>query len=152
MRRLIPPLHEAMKALLPLWTRTPAPSTRTWPRVGHAEGHGRRSSGRAHDAMQAGCKAAVEVPLAVMRLADGCWEAMVEMARARQLRVALRPRGGRQGARGRGLGRLAQRAINLPGIEDEAFRRATGEEAERLAARAAAMRDAVLSTLAARKD
>jgi glutamate formiminotransferase/formiminotetrahydrofolate cyclodeaminase len=41
-------------------------------------------------------------------------------------------------------------AINLPGIEDEAFRRATTEEAEALAARAALMRDTVLKTLAAR--
>jgi hypothetical protein len=43
-------------------------------------------------------------------------------------------------------------AINLPGIEDAAFRGATGAEAERLAARAAAMRDSVLATLAGRKD
>jgi glutamate formiminotransferase/formiminotetrahydrofolate cyclodeaminase len=41
-------------------------------------------------------------------------------------------------------------AINLPGIEDEGFRRATAEEAEALAARAAVMRDAVLKTLANR--
>jgi glutamate formiminotransferase/formiminotetrahydrofolate cyclodeaminase len=43
-------------------------------------------------------------------------------------------------------------AINLPGIEDEAFRRTTGDEAERLAARAAAMREQVLKTLAARTE
>jgi formiminotetrahydrofolate cyclodeaminase len=41
-------------------------------------------------------------------------------------------------------------AINLPGIEDEAFRRSTNDEAEALAARAALMRDTVLRSLAAR--
>ncbi len=41
-------------------------------------------------------------------------------------------------------------AINLPGIEDEAFRRATEEEARTLADRAAAMRDRVIEAVAAR--
>jgi formiminotetrahydrofolate cyclodeaminase len=41
-------------------------------------------------------------------------------------------------------------AINLPGIDDEAFRKATAEEAEGLAARAAAMRDKVIEALATR--
>jgi glutamate formiminotransferase/formiminotetrahydrofolate cyclodeaminase len=41
-------------------------------------------------------------------------------------------------------------AINLPGIEDEAFRRTVADEAEALAARAAAMRDDVLHVLAGR--
>ena len=40
--------------------------------------------------------------------------------------------------------------INLPGIEDEAFRRATAEEAEALTARGALMRDEVVKILAAR--
>ena len=43
-------------------------------------------------------------------------------------------------------------AVNLPGIEDEGFRRATGDEAARLAARAAAMIDQVLKTLASRTE
>jgi glutamate formiminotransferase/formiminotetrahydrofolate cyclodeaminase len=42
-------------------------------------------------------------------------------------------------------------AINLPGLEDEAFRKATWAEVETLTARAAAKRDEVLATLAARK-
>jgi hypothetical protein len=42
-------------------------------------------------------------------------------------------------------------ATNLPGIDDEAFRKATAEEAEALAARAALMRDKVLKAIAARK-
>jgi glutamate formiminotransferase/formiminotetrahydrofolate cyclodeaminase len=42
-------------------------------------------------------------------------------------------------------------ATNLPGIDDEVFRKATAEEAEALAARAALMRDKVLKAIAARK-
>jgi len=42
-------------------------------------------------------------------------------------------------------------AVNLPGIEDEAFRQAAGQEADALAARAVMMRDEVLEILALRQ-
>ena len=42
-------------------------------------------------------------------------------------------------------------AINLPGIEDEDYRKEAGTESESLAARAAAKRDEVLAALAARR-
>ena len=103
-----------------------------------------------HAAMQAGLKAAVQVPLEVMRTADRCWEPMAEMAAhgnpasRSDLEVGAR-------ALETGIwGASRNVAINLPGIEDEAFRRTTRDEAEALAARAAAMRDKVLETVAAR--
>ena len=105
-----------------------------------------------HDAMQAGLKAAVEVPLEVMRTADRCWEAMLEMAREGNFASRSDLEVGAKALEAGIWGASRNVAINLPGIEDEAFRRATGEEAERLAARAAAMRDSVLATLAARQD
>jgi formiminotetrahydrofolate cyclodeaminase len=43
-------------------------------------------------------------------------------------------------------------AINLPGIEDEAYRQTVAAEAETLASRAAAKRDEVLAALAQRKE
>ena len=150
MRRLIPPLHEAMKALLPLVDADTRAFDAYLAAVGDAEGHG-REAGRATTRMQAGLQGrgrgaargdARGRPLLGGDGRDGA---------RRQLRLPLRPRGGRQ-ARSRpasGAPR-ATSLINLPGIEDEAFRRATGDEAERLAARAAAMRDAVLATLATR--
>ena len=49
----------------------------------------------------------------------------------------------------------ARRPANVPqvpGIEDEDFRRATSEESDRLATRAAAMRDQVIATLSARTE
>jgi len=42
-------------------------------------------------------------------------------------------------------------AINLPGIDDEAYRKEAAAESESLAARAAAKRDEVLAVLAARR-
>ncbi len=149
MRRLIPSLDEAMKALLPLIDR----DTRAFdaylaavgmPKDGEAEKKAR------HDAMQAGLKAAVLVPLEVMRTADRCWEAMVEMAREGNFASRSDLEVGAKALEAGIWGASRNVAINLPGVEDEAFRRATGDEAGRLAARAAAMRDQVVATLAAR--
>ena len=101
--------------------------------------------------MQAGLKAAIEVPLEVMRLADRCWDAMAEMAvhgnfsSRSDLEVGAR-------ALETGIwGASRNVAINLPGLEDETFRRAAEAEIEALTSRAAAKRDEVLATLAARK-
>jgi glutamate formiminotransferase/formiminotetrahydrofolate cyclodeaminase len=149
MRRLIPPLHEAMQALLPLVDR----DTRAFdaylaavglPNETEAEKAARRA------AMQAGLKAAVEVPLEVMRTADRCWEPMLEMA------VHGNPASRSDVEVGAKLleagiwGAARNVAINLPQIEDEAFRKAALGEADSLAARAAVQRDRVLATVAAR--
>jgi glutamate formiminotransferase/formiminotetrahydrofolate cyclodeaminase len=101
-------------------------------------------------AMQDGLKAAVQVPLEVMRTADRCWEAMVEMAAHGNPASRSDLEVGAKALEAGAWGAFRNVAINLPGIEDEAFRRATAEEAEALAARAALLRDKVLEALAAR--
>jgi len=151
MRRLIPPLDEAMKALLPLVDKDTRAFDAYLAAVGMPKETADEKKAR-HDAMQAGLKLAVEVPLEVMRTADRCWEAMVEMAREGNLASRSDLEVGAKALEAGAWGSSRNVAINLPGIEDEAFRRATGDEAERLAARAAAMRDSVLATLAARQD
>jgi glutamate formiminotransferase/formiminotetrahydrofolate cyclodeaminase len=150
MRRSIPPLDDAMKGLLPLVDRDTRAFDAYLAAVGMPKGTNEERSAR-HAAMQEGLKAAVQVPLEVMRTADRCWEAMTEMAAhgnpasRSDLEVGAR-------ALETGIwGALRNVAINLPGIEDEAFRRSTNEEAEALANRAALMRDTVLRTLAARR-
>jgi glutamate formiminotransferase/formiminotetrahydrofolate cyclodeaminase len=150
MRRLIPPLHEAMKDLLPLIDRDTRAFDAYLAAVGMPKDSAEEKAAR-NAAMQDGLKAAVQVPLDVMRTGDRCWDAMAEMAvhgnpaSRSDLEVGARAlEAGIWGA-GRNV------AINLPGIEDEAFRKATAEEAEALAARAASMRDSVLEALAARE-
>ena len=150
MRRLIPPLDEAMKALLPLVDKDTR-GLRRLPRCGLAmpkDSEAEKQARRA--AMQAGLKQAVQVPLEVMRTADSCWDAMAEMAREGNFASRSDLEVGAKALEAGIWGASRNVAVNLPGIDDEAFRRATGDEAERLAARAAAMRDAVLATLATR--
>ncbi|MFN8094397.1 MAG: glutamate formimidoyltransferase, partial [Vicinamibacteria bacterium] len=79
MRRLIPPLHEAMKALLPLVDRDTRAFDAYLAAVGMPKDTDAEKAAR-HGAMQAGLKEAVQVPLLVMRTADACWETLVEMA------------------------------------------------------------------------
>jgi glutamate formiminotransferase/formiminotetrahydrofolate cyclodeaminase len=149
MRRLIPPLDGAMKDLLPLIDRDTRAFDAYLAAVGMPKDTPEEKAAR-HAAMQEGLKAAVQVPLEVMRTADRCWDAMAEMAvhgnpaSRSDLEVGAR-------ALETGIwGAYRNVAINLPGIEDEAFRRATEAEAKALADRAAAMRDEVIEAVGVR--
>jgi glutamate formiminotransferase/formiminotetrahydrofolate cyclodeaminase len=149
MRRLIPPLDAAMKALVPLVDKDARAFDAYLAAVGMKKDTAEEKHAR-HAAMQAGLREAVAVPLEVMRTADRCWDAMVEMAREGNFASRSDLEVGARSLETGIWGASRNVLVNLPGIEDEAFRRATAEEAERLAARAAAMRDAVLATLAGR--
>ena len=150
MRRLIPPLDAAMKGLLPLIDRDTRAFDGYMEALGMPKETGEEKATRDR-AMQEGLKAAVQVPLDVMRIGDLSWDAMVEMAahgnmasRA-DLEVAAK-------ALETGIwGASRNVAINLPEIEDEAYRKEAGAESESLAGRAAAKRDEVLAVLAARR-
>jgi glutamate formiminotransferase / formiminotetrahydrofolate cyclodeaminase len=149
MRRLIPPLHEAMKELLPLIDRDTRAFDAYLAAVGMPKDTPEEKTAR-HAAMQEGLKAAVRVPLDVMRTADRCWEAMTEMADHGNPASRSDLEVGAKALEAGIWGAFRNVAINLPGIEDEPFRQATTEEAEALATRAAAARDAVLKALSAR--
>jgi glutamate formiminotransferase/formiminotetrahydrofolate cyclodeaminase len=151
MRRLIPPLDQAMKALVPLVDK----DTRAFDAYLAAVGMPKRTEeerAARHAALQAGLRQAVQVPLEVMRTADRCWEALAEMAREGNFASRSDLEVG-AGALELGIwGASRNVAINLPGIEDEAFRRATSGEADELVARARAMRERVLAALAERRE
>ncbi len=150
MRRLIPPLDEAMKSLLPMIDR----DTRAFD--GYMEALGmpketEREKVTRDRAMQDGLKAAVQVPLDVMRIGDRSWDAMVEMAAHGNIASRSDLEVAAKALEAGVWGASRNVAINLPGIEDEAYRKEAGTESESLAARAAAKRDEVLAVLAARR-
>jgi glutamate formiminotransferase/formiminotetrahydrofolate cyclodeaminase len=150
MRRLIPPLHEGMKDLLPLIDRDTRAFDAYLAAAGMPKDTAEEKAAR-HTAMQEGLKAAVQVPLEVMRTADRCWEPMTEMAAHGNPASRSDLEVGTKALEAGIWGAFRNVATNLPGIDDEAFRKATAEEAEALAARAALMRDKVLKAIAARK-
>jgi glutamate formiminotransferase/formiminotetrahydrofolate cyclodeaminase len=151
MRRLIPPLHQAMKDLLPMIDR----DTRAFDGYMEAMGMPKDTEEEKvarHRAMQDGLKAAVQVPLDVMRIADRAWDAMVEMAAHGNIASRSDLEVGARALETGLWGASRNVAINLPGIEDETYRQTAADEAETLASRAAAKRDEILTTLAARKE
>jgi glutamate formiminotransferase / formiminotetrahydrofolate cyclodeaminase len=150
MRRLIPPLHEGMKALLPLIDRDTRAFDAYLAAVGMPKDTDEEKAAR-RTAMQEGLKAAVQVPLEVMKTADRCWEAMAEMAAHGNPASRSDLEVGAKALEAGIWGASRNVATNLPGIEDEPFRQATAQEADALAARAVMMRDEVLEILALRQ-
>jgi len=151
MRRLIPPLHHAMADLLPMIDR----DTRAFDGYMQAVGMPRNTDGEKaarHRAMQEGLKAAVQVPLEVMRVADRAWDAMVAMAVHGNIASRSDLEVGAKALETGIWGASRNVAINLPGIEDEAYRKTASDKSEALTSRAARKRDEVLAAFATRKE
>lgn len=135
MRRLIPPLHQAMEALVPLIDA----DTRAFADYMAAMGLPKETeeqSARRREAMEAGLKKAIEVPLSVLRLGDECGEAMMEMARHGNVASRSDLEVGAKALEAGVWGAYRNVLTNLPGITDDAFRAAAGAEAEAIAKRA----------------
>jgi glutamate formiminotransferase/formiminotetrahydrofolate cyclodeaminase len=149
MREHIPPVHEAMQRLIPMIDADTNAfnhymEAMALPQDTEAERKAR------HVAMQEGLKQAIEVPLTTMRVADGSWDSMVELAR--HINISMRS-DLEVGARTleTGLwGAYRNVLINLADIEDDAFCEAVTREAESLVARASEKSAEVLSVLEAR--
>jgi len=146
MRRIIPPLHRATEGLIPLVdadTRAFADymEARALPSETDEQVALRRA------AMEAGLKKAVEVPLAVLRLGDGCWDALVEMARHGNIASRSDLEVGAKALEAGVWGAYRNVLTNLSEITDPALRTAAGAEAEAIAQRARQRLEDVLTTL-----
>jgi len=149
MRGLIPPLHGAMEALIPLIDA----DTQAFAAYMEARSLSQDTEERAAErrqAMEAGLQKAVEVPLAVLRLADGSWDAMVEMARHGNVASRSDLEVGAKALEAGIWGAYRNVLINLPEISDEAFRNRAVAEAETIAQRARPRLEEVLTILAGR--
>jgi glutamate formiminotransferase/formiminotetrahydrofolate cyclodeaminase len=146
MRRLIPPLHEGMLALLPMIDADTAAFNDYLAALGLPKETEAQKSTRSA-AMQAGLQHAIGVPLAVLRAADRCWDAMVEMARhgnpASRSDLEVGARCLEVGA----WGAYRNVVINLAQVKDAAYAQSTRREAEALAERARLRCAEVLATL-----
>ncbi|HLA78040.1 MAG TPA: glutamate formimidoyltransferase [Vicinamibacteria bacterium] len=150
MRRLIPPLHQAMAALLPMIDADTSAFNDYMAAVGLPKATPEHAAAR-QAAMQAGLRKAVEVPLSTMRLADTAWAAMIEMAEhgnfASRSDLEVGAKALEAGIWGAGRNVL----INLGEIEDPAFVAATRSEAESLSKRATDAFNSVLGALERRR-
>jgi glutamate formiminotransferase/formiminotetrahydrofolate cyclodeaminase len=149
MRRLLPLLHEAMEAMIPLVDADAHAfaeyvAAMALPKTTEEQAAARR------EAMETGLKNAVGVPLAVLRRGDGCWDAMAEMARHGNIASRSDLEVGAKALEAGLWGAYRNVEINLPEIADEAFRTAAGAEAGAIAQRARQRLEEVLGILSGR--
>ena len=135
MRRAIPPLHEAMQALIPMIDADTAAFGEymegvRMPQETEAEKQARRAK------MQAGLKTAVAVPLRTMEMGDKVWDSLCAVARFGNPASASDVEVGAKALEAGIWGAYRNVLINLVDVEDEAFKAATIQTAERLAGRA----------------
>jgi glutamate formiminotransferase/formiminotetrahydrofolate cyclodeaminase len=150
MRSLIPPLHEAMTALLPLVDADTDAFNDYMAALGLPKDTPEQVEAR-RQAMQAGLQKAVEVPLRVMRAGDSCWDAMVEMARHGNIASRSDLEVGARALESGIWGASRNVEINLASIQDAAFRERTEGESRALADRARERAAEVLKVLESRK-
>ncbi len=151
MRRHIPPVYEAMQRLLPMIDA----DTQAFADYMMAMGMPRETPDEQRarkEAMQAGLRRAVEVPLSTMRVADGCWDAMVAIAEHASLSMRSDLEVGAKALETGIWGCGRNVAINLDGIDDVEYTSRTHGEADRLTTRAREMAGKVMATLAGRRE
>jgi glutamate formiminotransferase/formiminotetrahydrofolate cyclodeaminase len=149
MRQLIPPLHEAMLALVPMIDADTNAFSDYMAALGLPQDSDEQKAAR-HEALQAGLRKAIEVPLSAMRTADGCWDAMVEMAAHGNLASRSDLEVGARALDAGIWGCYRNVLINVANLADASLRERLEAEAEALASRAAARLKDVTTALAAR--
>lgn len=149
MREHIPPVHQAMQQLIPMIDADTNAFNHYMEAMGLPQDTEAEREAR-HSAMQAGLKQAIEVPLTTMRVADGSWDAMVELARHINIPMRSDLEVGARALETGTWGAYRNVLINLGDIEDESFREAVTKEAEALVKRASEKSAEVLSVLEAR--
>jgi glutamate formiminotransferase/formiminotetrahydrofolate cyclodeaminase len=135
MRRLIPPLDEAMRRLIPMIDADTNAFNDYMDAIGMPKNTDEEKAARSA-AMQEGLKKAVDVPLSTMRIADTCWDTMVEMAAHGNINSKSDLEVGARALETGSWGAYKNVMINLGSIKDEDFTLRITGEAEALLARA----------------
>jgi glutamate formiminotransferase/formiminotetrahydrofolate cyclodeaminase len=149
MRSLIPPLHTAMEKLIPMIDADTNAFGDYMDALGMPKETDEQKLAR-DEAMQAGLKKAIDVPLTTMRIADTCWEAMEEMAAHGNMNSKSDLEVGAKALETGSWGAYKNVMINLGNLKDEDFKLRSTAEAETLLARAKEKCISVLSALDAR--
>jgi glutamate formiminotransferase / formiminotetrahydrofolate cyclodeaminase len=151
MRKLIAPLDNAMKQLIPMIDADTNAfndymNAMRLPKNSDEEKKIRKAK------MQEGLKKAIDVPLTVMRIADSCWEWMVEMAKYGNLNSSSDLAVGAKNLESGIWGAFKNVEINLPQIEDSGYKEKITSEAKELVDKAGKFVKKVNGILEKRKE
>ncbi len=149
MRNNIPPLHAAVTQLIPMIDADTTAFNDFMEALRLPRGTDAERAERA-ERMQAGLKKAIDIPLTTMKLGDGAWDALCEVARygnpASRSDVAVGAKALETGI----WGAHQNVMINMTDIMDDAFKTRITQEAEAIVSRAAHKCAEVLEILEAR--
>ncbi len=149
MRILVPPLHAAANALIPMIDADTNAFNDYVAALGLPRGTTQEKAHR-QEQLQQGLKKAIDIPLSTMTLGDQAWDAFVEVARhgniASRSDVEVGARGLEMGI----WGAYKNVVINMVDIQDEAYKKETLARATGLKDRAAQMSAQVLSIIESR--
>jgi glutamate formiminotransferase/formiminotetrahydrofolate cyclodeaminase len=129
MRKLIPPLHEKMEQLISMIDADTNAFNDYMIAMKMPKASDKEMKLR-DEKMQAGLKKAVDVPLGVMRLADACWESMIEMASHGNIASKSDLEVGAKSLETGIWGAFKNVEINLPQIKDEKYKKEILSEGE----------------------
>lgn len=150
MRRIIPPLHETNRALIPMVDADTNAFNAYMEGIRMPKGTAEEKAARAAK-MQEGLKEAVRAPLQTMRLGDQAWDAMCEAARYCSMGFKSDVQVGARALEAGIWGAYQNVLINLEGVKDQAFKDAILQEARAMDRRAVEKCAEVLSNLEERQ-
>ncbi|MEH0021239.1 MAG: glutamate formimidoyltransferase [Desulfobacter sp.] len=146
MRELVPPLHEAAHALIPMIDADTNAFTDYVEALGLPKGTDEEKAYRT-ERLQEGLKKAIEVPMSTMTLGDRAWDAMIEVATYGNIASRSDVEVGARALETGIWGAYKNVVINMGDITDAAYKKETMARAEALKARAADMCRKVLDIL-----
>jgi len=135
MRKCIPPLHNAMKELISM-IDADTNAFNDYMLAMRLPKNTEEEKKKRNQKMQEGLKKAVEVPLKVMRTADGCWNWMNELAKVGNASSASDLEVGAKCLETGIWGAFKNVKINLPQIQDEDYKAEVIKEGEEILDRA----------------
>ena len=150
MRELIPPLHEAANALIPMIDADTNAFNDYVAALGLPKETDEEIALR-EAALQQGLKKAIEVPLTTMKLGDGAWDAMLGAAKFTNIASRSDVEVGARALEMGIWGAYKNVVINMTDVTDETYKRETLALAESLKDRAATMCAQVLAALEKRE-
>jgi glutamate formiminotransferase/formiminotetrahydrofolate cyclodeaminase len=149
MRKLIPPLHQAAHALIPLIDADTSAFNDYVAALGLPKDTEADRAFRAEQ-LQKGLKKAIDTPLSVMNTADAAWDALAQVARYGNIASKSDVEVGARALETGIWGAYKNVVINMAGITDDAYKKETLEKAGALKDRAADMCRQVLEILDSR--
>jgi glutamate formiminotransferase / formiminotetrahydrofolate cyclodeaminase len=149
MRTLIPPLHEAAHALIPMIDADTHAFNDYVAALGLPKDTEDDRAYRTKQ-LQLGLKKAIDTPLSVMTTADGAWEALAQVAEYGNIASKSDVEVGAKALETGIWGAYKNVVINMAGITDDTYKKETLEKADALKDRAADMCRKVLAILDSR--